>query len=74
MKAILTLSILLGILSLIGCGDPAPTEYLPQYVVQGYLIVGEPIRNIVVTSSQSVTEPCSRSACSGSAPARGSTR
>jgi hypothetical protein len=56
MKKIFSLSLFLAALLLIGCGDAAPTEYIPQYVVQGYLIVGEPVRNIVVTSSQSVTD------------------
>lgn len=42
--------------SLGGCEDAAPTEYMPQPVVEAFLIVGEPIRDIRVTLSQSVTD------------------
>jgi hypothetical protein len=49
-------ALILGSLGLASCGDPSPTDFIPQYVVQGYLIVGEPIRNIIVSTSQSVTD------------------
>lgn len=42
--------------SLTGCEDAAPTEYVAQPVVEAFLIVGEPIRDIRVTRSQSVTD------------------
>src|SRR5688500_5587450 len=39
-----------------GCEDAAPTEYIPETVVEAFLIVGEPIRGIRVTRSQSVAD------------------
>jgi hypothetical protein len=56
MKKPLILITLLGLMVLIGCGDPAPTEFIPQNVVQGFIIVGEPIRGIQVMKSQSVAD------------------
>lgn len=41
---------------LAGCEDAPPNDYVPQYVVKGYLLVDEPIRNIQVTRSQPVTD------------------
>lgn len=41
--------ILLFTLIITSCEDPVPTEnYVEQYVVQAYLIAGEPIRNILI--------------------------
>jgi hypothetical protein len=53
--------IILAILGLLltSCGDDAPTEYIQQYYVEGYLIVGEPIRDIKVMKTLPVTEPFS---------------
>jgi hypothetical protein len=39
-----------------GCEDAAPTEYLPQTVLEAFLIVGEPIHDIRVTRSQSLSD------------------
>ena len=42
------------LLLLISCEYAPPTEYIPEIYVEGYLIVDEPIRNIVVMNSQPV--------------------
>ena len=34
------------------CGDPVPTDYVPQYVFTGYLIVDEPIQDMRLSLSQ----------------------
>ncbi len=39
-----------------GCEDLPPNEYVPQYVVEGFLIVDEPIHGIKVMRSQPVTD------------------
>ena len=45
--------IVLGLGSAVaGCEDPVPTDYVPQYVFTGYMIVDEPIRGIILTQSQ----------------------
>jgi hypothetical protein len=56
MKTSFLLTALLLLTAIVGCGDAAPTEYIPQSIVQGYLIVGEPIRGIQVMRSQAVTD------------------
>jgi hypothetical protein len=38
------------------CEDSSVLNYVPEYVVEGYLIVGEPIRDIRVLITQSVSE------------------
>lgn len=46
--------IVLGLgVAVTGCEDPVPTDYVPQYVFTGYLIVDEPIGGIILTQSQS---------------------
>jgi hypothetical protein len=47
---------LVALAGLVGCEDSAPTDYLPQTVVEAFLIVGEPVHDIRVTRSQSVTD------------------
>ncbi len=44
------------LITLISCEDPAPTDYKPEIVVEGLLIVDEPIRNISVIRSQSLRD------------------
>ena len=39
------------------CEDQPPTDYIPVPFLEGYLIVDEPIENIVVAVSQPLTEP-----------------
>ena len=36
------------ILVLSGCEDPVPNDYIPENYVEAYLLVGEPIKNIIV--------------------------
>ncbi len=43
-------------LQLSACEDQPPTDYLPTPFLEGYLIVDEPIENIVVAISQPITE------------------
>jgi hypothetical protein len=47
---ILIISIILG-----SCGDPVPSDYIPQNYIEGYLIVDQPIRKIIVMKTQPVT-------------------
>jgi hypothetical protein len=53
--AILAATALAGTL-LGGCEDAPPNDYVPQYVVTGYLLVDRPIADIVLTRSQSLTD------------------
>lgn len=46
----------LAALLFFGCEDMPPTTYVPQYVLEGYLIVDDPINNISVTLTQPTTE------------------
>lgn len=39
-----------------GCEDAPPNDYVPQYVVQAYLIVDQPIQGISLTRSQPLTD------------------
>jgi hypothetical protein len=39
-----------------GCEDAPPTDYVPEYVVQSYLLVDEPIQGVVLSRSQPVTD------------------
>ena len=41
---------------LAGCEDAPPNNYVAQYVVQGYLVVDEPIQGIIISRSQPVTD------------------
>ncbi len=45
-----------------GCEDAPPTEYVARPYVQGYLLVGERIENIVVAQSQPIDRPFDYSA------------
>ena len=47
------------LLQLTACEDQPPTDYQPTPFLEGYLIVDEPIRDIVVAVSQPITEPFS---------------
>ncbi len=49
---ILSLTLMLILSS---CGDDVPTDYIEEIYVEGFLLVGEPIRNIVVAKTQPVT-------------------
>lgn len=50
-KVLILLIIVSGIFTT-SCEDPVPTDYIPQNFVDGVLIVGDPIQNIVVSLSQ----------------------
>ena len=56
MKLTMIPMLLLLVALLAGCDGTTSSEYLPQYVVQGVLIVGEPIEEITVSRSQSITD------------------
>jgi hypothetical protein len=50
------LMMLAAVAALGGCEGTTSNEYLPQYIVQGVLIVGEPIEEITVSRSLSITD------------------
>lgn len=54
-KYILTIVLFLTGLVLNSCGDDVPTDYKPENFVEAVLIVGEPIRGIIVMRTQPVT-------------------
>ncbi len=56
MKTSILSLVALALLALVGCEDTPPTTYVPQYVLQGYLTVDEPIQGIKVTLTQPTTE------------------
>ena len=39
-----------------GCEDTPPDSYIPQYVLEGYMLVDKPMAGIRLTRSQSVTD------------------
>ncbi len=45
------------VLGMAACEDAPPTDYIPTPFVEAYLIVDEPIRNVIVGVSQPVTQP-----------------
>lgn len=51
MNASLGLAVLLGALMMTGCEDPVPTDYVPQYVFTGYLIVDRPVSDVTLSRS-----------------------
>ncbi len=51
MTRIITTVLVLGGVFLAGCEDPVPTDYIPEYVFTGYLIVDEPVEGITLTRS-----------------------
>lgn len=55
-KSFLKSIIILSLFSFISCQDAPTFDYDPQYVVEGYLKVGDPINNIKFMVSQSVTD------------------
>lgn len=48
--------VFLLVLFIVSCEDVAPTEYTPKYIVQGLLIVGEPINDISLFQTQSLRD------------------
>jgi hypothetical protein len=53
----LYLALVLAVLILPACEDEPPSDYIPVPYLEGYLEVGEPIRNIIVGISQPITSP-----------------
>ncbi len=49
--------IVLMVISLSACEDQPPTDYIPRPFLQAYLLVGEPLDDVVVAVSQPLTEP-----------------
>lgn len=57
MKNLINLiGIILFSIIIVSCEDIAPTEYIPKYIVQGLLIVGEPINDISLFQTQSLRD------------------
>lgn len=53
MTRYLTILLLTGLgIAAAGCEDPVPTDYIPEYVFTGYMIVDEPIGSITLSLSQ----------------------
>jgi hypothetical protein len=50
------LIIILSGLFFTGCQDTPPVDYLPEYVVEAYLLVDKPLNNIVISRSLPVTD------------------
>lgn len=45
-----------SILGLASCEDPVAFDYIPQYAVEAYLLVDEPITGVMITKSQPVAD------------------
>jgi hypothetical protein len=56
MKTTLALSLTLAFFLLTACEDAPPTDYVARPFIQGYLLVGEPIQDIVVALSQPIDQ------------------
>ncbi|MCX7909489.1 MAG: DUF4249 domain-containing protein [Ignavibacteria bacterium] len=48
--------LILGLLLIIGCEDAPPTDYIPQYYVEAFLIVDEPFERIKILRTQPLTD------------------
>jgi len=53
---IISLCAACSILALSGCEDPVAFDYIPEYAVEAYLLVDEPITGIMITKSQPVAD------------------
>ena len=47
----ISIMLVTGVILFVGCEDPIPTDYVPESVFTGYLIVDEPIQAIRLTRS-----------------------
>ena len=45
-----------AVLLVVSCGDPVPTDYQEELVVEGFVFVGEPIRDIRVLRTLPITD------------------
>ncbi|MFA6233435.1 MAG: DUF4249 family protein [Bacteroidota bacterium] len=57
MKSYISISLLFILIAFTACEDAPPTDYSPRPYVQGYLLVGEPIEDIIVAMSQPIDQP-----------------
>ncbi len=48
--------IITGVFILSSCADPVPTDYIEQKFVEAYLLVNEPIKDIVLMNTQPVAD------------------
>ncbi|MFZ1731673.1 MAG: DUF4249 family protein [Bacteroidota bacterium] len=62
MKTYISISLLFALAAFTACEDAPPTDYSPRPYVQGYLLVGEPIEDIIVAMSQPIDQPYDYSA------------
>lgn len=53
---LLSLSLLIFILGLNSCEDPVPTDYKQDVFIEAYLLVDEPIRNILIRTTIPITD------------------
>jgi uncharacterized protein DUF4249 len=56
MKNIIIIMILVSFLGFVSCEDDLPSTYIPQTFVEGYMIVDEPIKNIILMKSQPIQD------------------
>jgi hypothetical protein len=38
------------------CGDPVPTDYVEDYIIEGYMLVGDPIQNIRIMRTLPISD------------------
>ncbi|MFW5662444.1 MAG: hypothetical protein ACOCZW_01855, partial [Bacteroidota bacterium] len=53
-KLIVFFSLITSFALIMGCEDPVPTDYVPEYFVEGYLKVGEPVNNVILMLAQPI--------------------
>ncbi len=56
LRAVSTIAALLASLMLVSCGDPVPTDYQEELMVEGFVFVGEPIHDIRVLRTLPITD------------------
>jgi len=56
MRTLRPLLVLVAAWFLVGCEDPVPTDYRPEIVLQAFLIVDEPVRDVQLYWSQPMTD------------------
>lgn len=49
------------VIALTGCADPVPDDYVPEVVIEGFLIAGEPISHLRIYQSQPINDTFSMS-------------
>lgn len=56
LRAVSIIAALFASLMLVSCGDPVPTDYEQELMVEGFVFVGEPIRDIRVLRTLPITD------------------